>query len=524
MPDEEGSLAQVVLTPEAEHEWVLLRELVDFADRLVLAFVFADRFPVRVLRARLEQDAGAAGMPFRVVIADDPEELQDHALGAVLAPQAEHEVVWFEAFGSEDWLRDSWFFAAQRWNEHREPLRRSSLRALIVAAPSWAKPVIRLAAPDLWSITNLVIEPRALPIEAEFELSSAEPSPETTPAEQELAAWTVERALSLPEGDERIWSLLSALDEAIQAGAWHAADRVAQSPDLSAARLAGLGDLAGPLWEDDLAEMALLLLRIGAYFGQRNRVEQALAAGQRAVELLQKLERQRPGKFKAEQALSLIHLGNSLEQAGRSREALAMAQEAVRLLEGSTLQTSGYLEGLAASAQKLSLRLRGSGRQAEALNAARRVVRLYRTLAQERPEEFLPKLAMSLTHLASRLSDVGQPEEALAAAIEAVKLNRDLAAKNPARFQQGLAASLLFLSLKLSRVGRREGALAAAEEAVRAILDKPRSSPSLVSAELEPYVRNLAERLGDNQRDPDTNAVFREAKQVIGPADSARGA
>jgi hypothetical protein len=52
MADKTGSLAEVALTPESEHEWELLRELVDFADRLVVAFIFADRFAVRVLRAR----------------------------------------------------------------------------------------------------------------------------------------------------------------------------------------------------------------------------------------------------------------------------------------------------------------------------------------------------------------------------------------------------------------------------------------------------------------------------------------
>ncbi|MCA9527605.1 MAG: hypothetical protein KC549_15055, partial [Myxococcales bacterium] len=65
-------------------------------------------------------------------------------------------MVWCEAFGPEQDWRTAWFNAAQRWNEHREPLRRSGLHALVVAMPAWARPVVRLAAPDLWSINTLL--------------------------------------------------------------------------------------------------------------------------------------------------------------------------------------------------------------------------------------------------------------------------------------------------------------------------------------------------------------------------------
>ena len=61
-------------------------------------------------------------------------------------------------------------------------------------------------------------------------------------------------------------------------------------------------------------------------------------------------------------------------------------------------------------------------------------MRLYRQLAQARPDAFLPNLAMSLNNLANRLSALGRREEAIEARAEAIRLLTAPFAQLPAGF------------------------------------------------------------------------------------------
>jgi hypothetical protein len=60
-------------------------------------------------------------------------------------------------------------------------------------------------------------------------------------------------------------------------------------------------------------------------------------------------------------------------------------------------------------------------------------VTIRRTLAQTRPDAFLPDLAKILNNLGIRLSELGRHEEALAATEEAVTIRRTLAARRRVR-------------------------------------------------------------------------------------------
>jgi tetratricopeptide (TPR) repeat protein len=74
------------------------------------------------------------------------------------------------------------------------------------------------------------------------------------------------------------------------------------------------------------------------------------------------------------------------------------------------------------SLNNLGIRLSDLGRREEALQATQEAAKLYRLLAQQRPDAFRPDLAMSLGNLSNRLHDAGQADEALAAAQEGVRL------------------------------------------------------------------------------------------------------
>jgi tetratricopeptide (TPR) repeat protein len=97
---------------------------------------------------------------------------------------------------------------------------------------------------------------------------------------------------------------------------------------------------------------------------------------------------------------------------------------------------------LAASLNKLSLRLADLGRREDALAAIQEAAGTYRELAAARPDAFRPDLAMSLNNLAVQLGELGRPEEALAAIQEAVTIRRELAARWPDAYQHELEQSL----------------------------------------------------------------------------------
>ena len=73
------------------------------------------------------------------------------------------------------------------------------------------------------------------------------------------------------------------------------------------------------------------------------------------------------------------------------------------------------------SLNNLGNRLSELGRREEGLTAAKEATEIYRRLAEERPDAFLPDLARSLNNLARNLSLLGRQEEALAALREAVE-------------------------------------------------------------------------------------------------------
>ena len=87
--------------------------------------------------------------------------------------------------------------------------------------------------------------------------------------------------------------------------------------------------------------------------------------------------------------------------------------------------------------------------------ASREGLEIYRELAAQNRDAFLPDLASSLGNLGNRLSELGRREEALEATREGLEIYRELAAQNRDAFLPALASSLGNLGNMLSDLGRR---------------------------------------------------------------------
>ena len=223
------------------------------------------------------------------------------------------------------------------------------------------------------------------------------------------------------------------------------------------------------------------------------RREDALKASQEAVDIRRALAKDRPGRLPAQTSrCSLNNTGAMLSNLGRREDALKASQEAVdiyrrprsrtgRTPSSQTLASSlnnlgqrplqprpprGRPQGYRrkrfrhlsprpcqaqrqdaftpgprsspsiTSAIRLSNRLFGLGRREDALKASQEAVDIYRALAKDRPDAFLPDLATSISVMSDVLAAMERPADAAAAAQDALSMLAPFVERYPQNFGQ----------------------------------------------------------------------------------------
>ncbi len=163
--DEADRWADESLCAHAEGQWQRLRRQVELGSGFWLAFLFS-RSPriARVFAARLAGVYRSHVRRLLVLRAETPDQLPMilQRLGSGDADPA--AAVWVRAeqgytAAERDAWRRAWETFFLRLNEHRDQLRRQWNGALIFELPAELKPIVRDAAPDLWSIRAIVLEP-----------------------------------------------------------------------------------------------------------------------------------------------------------------------------------------------------------------------------------------------------------------------------------------------------------------------------------------------------------------------------
>ena len=188
---------------------------------------------------------------------------------------------------------------------------------------------------------------------------------------------------------------------------------------------------------------------------------------------------------------------NSLAALGRREAALQAIEEAVRLYRAlAEARPDAFTPNLAMSLSNLSNSLGALSRREAALQAIEEAVQLHGALAEARPDAFTPNLAMSLSNLSNSLGALGRREAALQAIEEAVRLYRALAEAQPDAFTSDLTSSLSNLSNSLGDLGQREAALQAIEEAVRLHRTLAEARPDAFNPNLAMSLSNLSNSLG----------------------------
>lgn len=180
-------------------------------------------------------------------------------------------------------------------------------------------------------------------------------------------------------------------------------------------------------------------------------------------------------------------------------------------LEAEARKRRPHLPRIASLHEELARLYARRGDLHSALRHQREGQNVYRELAQQHPEVFLPGLARSLNDLSVWLSELGRREEALQAAREAVDLFRRLAPQRPQTFLPDLARSLGAYGSVLLDLGRASEACEAFAEGLRILLPFLRAEPAafreLASALLQGY-RRACEALGETPDAPLIREIF----------------
>jgi tetratricopeptide (TPR) repeat protein len=264
-PDEADRWADESLSAHAEGQWQRLRRQVELGSGFWLAFLFS-RSPriARVFAARLAGVYRSHVHRLLVLRAETSDQLPTilQRLGTADADPA--DAVWVcAAQGYAGAEREAWRCAWEtfflRLNEHRDQLRRQSNGALIFDLPAELKPIVRDAAPDLWSIRAIVLEP----IDAgtrETAAAIGQPGGQphadqqsTDPLPEPLGARIRRSAAGEPEAWER--DVQTRLREI---GGWMTAEQTAKAVEAARETVETLEsrDAAHPLLSDALTALA----------------------------------------------------------------------------------------------------------------------------------------------------------------------------------------------------------------------------------------------------------------------------
>lgn len=442
MPERSGRrpAADTALGHQAEAEWHRLRQQLALAEGFWLGFLFSTSPAVsRTFRLRTEGILRSRALALRAILPGTPAELQG-SLPRLFDPSPNTGCLWLEATRIDTprpdenepppWTR-AWDQLLLRLNERRDRLRRTLDCGLLLVAHPRVKPRVRDAAPDLWSVRSIVLEPVPGPVDA-----------------------PVRRLDQTLESDPR---------------GEHAARRLSRLPldrDAPSPRRQTGNEVREPEAEygdtpREADPSAARLLRRAAGELQAGHSRDAIDHAVRAIEILDSVQPpEGPDRAAAYALLAEAEMadGDPASADGHLRRALELLDDPL------DRRALGWLDTLLAIADDL-------GDLATAEDLAREQVRRSRArLDSDDPSPAtLRDLSIALERLGDTLNDRGDTEKALRAFEDSLQIRRRLletSGESP-QARRDLSVSLDKLGDTLKNRGDTEEALQAFEESLR---------------------------------------------------------
>lgn len=208
---------------------------------------------------------------------------------------------------------------------------------------------------------------------------------------------------------------------------------------------------------------------------------------------------------------------------GRHEEALIHAETALPIWRQlADERPEAFLPSLATSLSNISQYLYQLGQHRYSLDCAEEAVLIFNQLVNEDGKSFEPKVAKSLSTLANRYSELGRHEEALAHASNAALFYSQLAEKAGSEFLPNLGGICITLASILASLGRREDALARADDAVSIFRKLADAQPEVFLGDLALSLNNVAIELVELGQNDAALSKAEEALSIYRDLASAR--
>ena len=491
--------------PEAWNDWQRLLAHFDLAEGFsFLVLLLPGAVGADICRRQLTAHLAAQGKRLAELPCDwreDARRLADRLFA--LAPADDLGGIWLGSVVPESdpeikaW-QDAWRLGLASLNQQRNPLLQRFRCPLVLVGAPWLNPLLREAAPDLWSVRAAVVIVTPAPAVAQ---TSAVMSHEMQPmlAMSGEAASDPDYALEQAECLRDKPGYESARAELLFRAGNGFCDHARHEPAERCFREAATIFESLPLKTPKIqAEWAGALNNLANVLSALGRREEALEKAQVATRIYDQLAQVQPEAYRPYLATSLNNLARTLSALGRLEESLGKIQEAAQIYEQlAKVRPGAFLPNLAMSLNNLATSLSALGHRQEALEKAQASTRIYEQLAQARPGTFLPDVAMSLNNLASSLSELGRREEALEQARAATRIFEHLAHARPDAFLRDVAMSRNNLANMLSALGWKEEALEHAQASVRIREHLAEARPDVFLPDLATSLNNLASTLSD---------------------------
>jgi tetratricopeptide (TPR) repeat protein len=323
---------RTTLDPTGEQAWQILRTHTEWTDGFWVVWLFTGHTPMaREFERRMEALLHERGQRQVVLRPGTPEEVRNLLVAILSDDTRDAHCVWVEVIRSDGPTLDgethpgpwteAWDWLMMRANERRTALERHLPGGLVFVGPPAFKDRARRAAPDLWSIRALVLEPAPPPMQPIILEPLSEPEvlqPKELAPDVELALDQAARMRARGLRVDETKALIRAAQGLLARG--ETADALRRTFEaVDAARdLEPEHPATGPL----LNNLALLLKDQGALAEARPLYERALAIHEKQL-----------GPEHAQTATSLNNLAAVLQDQGALAEARPLLERALAIRE-----------------------------------------------------------------------------------------------------------------------------------------------------------------------------------------------
>ena len=199
----------------------------------------------------------------------------------------------------------------------------------------------------------------------------------------------------------------------------------------------------------------------------------------------------------------------------RFAEGEAAYREALKIYRSLAEENAdAYLPDVAMTCNNLAVLLDHQHRAEEAERLYREALEIRRSLAKENPDAYLPDVAMTCNNLAVLLDDQHRTEEAERLYREALEIRRSLAEENPDACLPDVAMTCNNLAILLKNQHRTEEAERLYREALKIYRSLAEENPDAVLPNVAMTCNNLAALLDDQHRTEEAERLYREALKI----------